>query len=156
MIVFFEQFFDIRFRSRWKIKKIRNEIFKIFKLKMSRISLFSTQTDKTWQGDLPCELRWHKIQKQNWQASHMQVFSERIYSNWPEKYAKLPLYLIDPHFPKNSQNTVPYRSPLGVPYRHPFGVPYRHPLGVPYNGPSVHIVWIISTSWSLYATRNLL
>ena len=32
----------------------------------------------------------------------MQVFSERIYSNWPEKHAKLPLYLIDPHFPKNS------------------------------------------------------
>ena len=38
-----------------------------------------------------------------------------------------PLYLIDAHFPKNSQSPVPYRRPLAV--------PYRHPLGVPYNGP---------------------
>ena len=70
----------------------------------------------------------------------------------------LPLYLIDAHFPKNSQNPVPYRHPFSkmrifadfpkmylitapfpktsqspVPYRRPLGVPYRHPLGVPYN-----------------------
>ena len=31
----------------------------------------------------------------------------------------LPLYLIDTHFPKNSQNPVPYRHLLAVPYNGP-------------------------------------
>ena len=31
----------------------------------------------------------------------------------------LPLYLLDGHFPRNSQSPEPYRHPLGVPYDAP-------------------------------------
>ena len=40
----------------------------------------------------------------------------------------LPLYLINNHFPKNSQDPVSYKHPLPIPYRHPFPVPYNAPL----------------------------